>query len=196
MTSKDAKQLQVLAAVAKIIHTLGVSGVNPSRVSRAAGVSRGWIYKYMTPDRDKLIQMTVRHFVTLFVDLKPAQLKISREEFHRQLEVGFADLLTQTRAYPEVLSIYFYASSQKGPLGNVIRKQLNQHLDRESSEVAAIFGVSLVQARQVSAELAAARSGFAHSALWGDLATLGGDHAFRAAQEAFTRTLRAHPLLA
>jgi AcrR family transcriptional regulator len=192
MNSKEQKHAKVLTAVAKIMSSQGIKAVNPSRISRATGVSRGWIYKYLGSDMNFLIEQTVRHFVTQFTDLKPAQLDLSREELLQKLEDGFLDLIEKARSHPEVLALYFYATCQPSPLTLPLRKALDQHLKREALQIRKIFGRTEDEARAAAAELAALRIGLAHSATNGDLATLGKSAGKLAAVRSFHSILRQH----
>lgn len=57
-----------------------------------------------------------------FTDLKPPQLSLGREEYIQQIEIGFLNLLDLGKRHPEVLALYFHATSQSGLLTHLLHR--------------------------------------------------------------------------
>jgi hypothetical protein len=176
MREKSEKAEKVIQAIAAIIHADGTEGVTPTAIETKSGVSRGWIYKYLGGGRNDLIEFATTHLVDRVTGLAEPKTQLSREAYRTELSNGFRCMVRAMRLFPELINVYYRAQSgqKSSSLRMLIQARVQKHIDREITELQAVFGLTREQAAVVSAELTDLRLALAYGAAAGEHARFDG----------------------
>jgi AcrR family transcriptional regulator len=164
---KKEKLIKLADGLLKLVaQGWGTEGLTISRVARAAGVSRAWIYKY-GGSLDDLIAFGADHHAHLFASLEQAPEKVPTiEEWIQLTAENFARLLDHTDRKPVVILLYFRFRGTKTLLGKRIRHVELLQARREVAEVQRLFAIPETQAKQVCEIIGNIRMGMAYG--WAD----------------------------
>jgi AcrR family transcriptional regulator len=189
---KSDKMARLAEATLRLVAQFGDKGMGFSRLARAAGVSRAWIYKYWGT-REELIAFATDHFGAAFTmqgNARPPAA--SAKEWLDGVTTDFAQLLERTRAHPLVLALYFRFRGSQTPIGKRIARVEAIQADREIAELRRLYGLSRADGARMAEIIGSIRMGLAHSWSVGELtavstAAQAASH-FRAALEGLLRT--------
>ena len=153
---KEQKLDAVARAVASLLLSHGIPALTPSRVARAARVSRGWIYKYLGGG-DKLIEFAVDRLGKDFAELgSPIRAK-NRDELRDALIEGSRRMYFKAVDQPFLLPIYFRYVQSPTPLGERIREIEAVYLRRLAESIRASLGIDMMRAKQLAELLTSLR---------------------------------------
>lgn len=102
---KETKFEQTAVAVFRVLNSKGNLKLNPSSVSRFAGVSRAWLYKYIGSSQSDLISFLLDYFGN---DIgKPIQVDGTDERAWRiKFKKGTTKFLAEVRTYPFLIPFF------------------------------------------------------------------------------------------
>ena len=167
--SKEGKIKKVAEAMLNLIFLHGTDAVTPTRLARAAGVSRSWIYKYLGGSQASLLDFSVQHFGEMFAEVNVPLDISSPAAYIKDQEESFGRLIDATDMFPGVISIFYQFRGKKHRLGPRIDEIATKQLSREADEIAKCFKIPLARASQISASLTIYRLGTAHAWVMGAL---------------------------
>ena len=169
---KTEKVSRLAEAVLRLVAQAGVEGLTFSKLARAAGVSRAWIYKY-GGTRDELLAFATDYFGKIFTSLEaqPGNYLSERQWLEGTTE-SFGALLEHTRMHPLVVMLYFRFRGTPTLLGKRIARVEATQANHEIVQLRALFLLSLPEARRVSEVLGNIRMGLAHAWAYGELKDL------------------------
>ena len=169
LRSKNEKIIHVAQCTLLLILEHGEEGVTFSRVSRFAGVSRSWLYKYLGNTTDQLIDFAVDYFGKLFSDLEGSKIKGTPKDWSNAIVNGIEKMLQNTSEYPWIIPIYFRYRGSSTVLGKRILKIERSYLKITTDELITIFKLDEKKAYLISQILTSFRMGLAHTFLTGNL---------------------------
>ncbi len=166
---KQLKLERVAKCVMSIVVRFGLDGLSPSRLSRAAQVSRPWIYKYIGGSKDSLSSFAITHFGKLLAQLdggaKPASI-----EFFRDDEIArLANALAFSENHPEVILIYYRYKGTPTSLGKAIEKIENEYRKAKNFQIRETFRISEKDSEIYTEILLALKMGLCHKWISKDL---------------------------
>lgn len=167
--SKEGKIKKVAESMLDLIFLHGTDAVTPTRLSRAAGVSRSWIYKYLGGSQASLLDFSVQHFGEMFAEVNLALDTSNLEAFLEAQQQGFGRLIDATDQFPGVIVVFYQFRGKKHRLGTRIDEIAAKHLAREAAEIAKVTKLPASRAAQISASLTIYRLGTAHAWVMGAL---------------------------
>lgn len=180
---KADKAARVAEAVLKLVAQGGVESVRYSKLARAAGVSRAWIYKF-APKRDELLLFAVDHFGRIFTSLdEPHPRFLSREDWLDASARRFARLLADAERRPMVVQLYFRFRGTPTLAGKRIAEVERLEGHREGQALGELFGIPKEKVELASELIGGMRMGLAHAWSCGVLSQL-------TSSEALTATFR------
>ena len=157
--------VRVAECTLKIIHQHGLDGLTHSRLARASGVSRPWLYAYIGKTKDSLISLAVQHFGHVYaqIDLPPVGFD-AKSWVNGQVE-GLRNALNQVTSYPWLMPLYFRYRSTETPLGQAIMETEKQYIKKQVTELQNSLKLDVRTARAVAELCTAFKLGLAYR--WG-----------------------------
>jgi AcrR family transcriptional regulator len=169
---KSDKVVRLAEAVLKLVAQSGTDGLTVTRLSRAAGVSRSWIYKY-GGTQEELLAFTTDHFGKIFTSLERSSGQVSTEAEGRRLTTeNFGTLLEHTARQPLVVLLYFRFRGTPTPIGKRIDRIEELQATQEVAQLQVLYKISQAQARRAAELIGSTRMGLAHAWAYGDLEEL------------------------
>lgn len=166
---KQEKLARVAKSIMGIVVRFGMDSLTPSRLARAAGVSRPWVYKYIGGSKEALSNFAVDHFGQLLTQLdsgsKPASVDFFETDEIRRLENAL-DLIDQN---PEVIQIYFRFKGSPSIMGTAIDKIEEQYRQSKVHQIKETFDLSDKEALVYTEILKTLKMGLYHQWLTGPL---------------------------
>ena len=127
---KNEKFSAVSEQTLKTILQFGLNAVTFSRISEGAGVSRGWLYKYVGKRPEDLIRAAALHFGTIAARLGEPTLAQDRESYLNHLVWALERLSVLSTENPWFLPLYHRYKGTPTLLGEVIA-QIEEKLQNE-----------------------------------------------------------------
>lgn len=159
---KAEKMAYVAEVILKILLQSGLPAVNHSRVSRAAKVSRAWLYKYIGKDPTALCAYATSHFGAIFADFDSERAGRTKENYVEIMLESQERLIEKAEKYPWVLPLYARFSGSSGDLGQVIRDVEERYLSQKTTELGRLYSIERDEARMHAELLLAMRMSLAH----------------------------------
>ena len=146
----------------RIIDAHGLDALSISRVARAAGVSRPWLYKYVGGTKQDLIVLAARRYGNLLSGLDRRPRTDSRDNWVHDTMANTQQLFLRTRELPWILRIYYRYKGTNTVLGGVILDLEGRYLDAHTREISKVWNSPVEESRIIAESLMAARLGMAH----------------------------------
>jgi len=157
--SKELKMIKAAECALQIIANDGLEQLSFTRVSKACGISRGWLYKYIGQSPKALTDFAVDHFGKLFAEMdnRPSvsDLKSWSSAILEGTHQGFMD----TDRYPWIVMIYFRYAHSNTQIGERIRKIDSQYQQVLTAEIERVFSVPRADAAVLAETLTSLRLG-------------------------------------
>lgn len=169
MEDKQKKLDRVAKSILSIVVRFGFENLSPSRLSRAAGVSRPWVYKYIGGSKEALSAFAIEYFGKLLVRLdtgaKPNSVEFFRDDEIARLQnaLGFAE------THSEVIQVYYRFKGTPTSLGKAIEKVETEYRQAKIFQIKETFKVSEVEAEIYTEILVSLKMGLCHKWVSGDL---------------------------
>jgi len=166
---KQKKLDRVAKSILSIVVRFGFENLSPSRLSRAAGVSRPWVYKYIGGSKEALSAFAIEYFGKLLVRLdtgaKPNSVEFFRDDEIARLQnaLGFAE------THSEVIQVYYRFKGTPTSLGKAIEKVETEYRQAKIFQIKETFKVSEVEAEIYTEILVSLKMGLCHKWVSGDL---------------------------
>lgn len=162
VTSKVDKMNRVAEHTLKLIHQHGLEGLTHSRLARAAGVSRPWLYAYIGKTREALIELAVMHFGRVYAQIdRPPVGHDPRSWVAGQVE-GLRYSLHQVKKYPWLMPIYFRYRGTENAIGKCIGEAEKVYVKKQVVEMQNCLGIDVKEARAVAELCTAFKLGLAY----------------------------------
>lgn len=174
-SSKTDKLIRLAEAVLRLIDAHGMKGVTTTNLSRAAKVTRPWIYKYIGRSKDDLIRFAVDHFGRSVAEMDRPMKFSSRAEWIQASVDHVAHVLKSTSRYPWFTSLYFKYRGTPTLLGSRIADVESAYFQKQAAEMSATLKTPTERAYLVAEVLTAFRMGLMHSWQSGGLGRAGGE---------------------
>jgi len=166
---KQKKLERVAKSILSIVVRFGFENLSPSRLARAAQVSRPWIYKYIGGSKESLSGFAVDYFGKLLAQLD-AVAKPARVDFFRDDEIARLEhALSFAEKHPDVIFIYYRYKGTPTSLGRAIEKIENEYRRAKVSQIKATFKLSQSEAEVYTEILVTLKMGLCHKWVSGDL---------------------------
>lgn len=166
---KQEKLARVAKSIMGIVVRFGMDSLTPSRLARAAGVSRPWVYKYIGGSKEALSNFAVDHFGQLLTQLdsgsKPPSVDFFESDEIRRLENAL-ELIDDN---PEVIQIYFRFKGSPSIMGTAIDKIEDQYRMAKVHQLKETFQLSDKEALVYTEILKTLKMGLCHQWLTGPL---------------------------
>ncbi len=187
--TKTEKIHRTAQAVLGIVARYGIEAVNPSRVARAAGVSRAWIYKYLGGSKGEMSSFALEHFGLLFAQVNDPGTPLTphRNQFLEEEMRRYRVAVDWARKQPELLQIYFRYKGTPTPLGKTIDKIEGAYRDLKTTQLQSAFGLRPERARVYAQVLASCKMALIHAWIFGNLRKEVGEDEYLAAVERLFR---------
>jgi hypothetical protein len=157
--AKEVNFETVAEKTLRIAWLRGLESVNHSEVSRAAGVSRAWLYKYVGRSSEDVIKFAADYWGKVFSRLDTPPCLGTREEWLEQTVSSFEFLLDFAQAKPWALDIFFRYRGTATPIGEQIETVEAKYLDKTQREIQHCLKIPLDRARLDARILVGARLG-------------------------------------
>lgn len=172
MTLEDKQQKldRVAKSVLSIVVRFGFENLSPSRLARAAGVSRPWVYKYIGGSKEALSEFAIEYFGKLLVRLDARSNKPASVEFFRDDEIArLQNALGFSEAHSEVIQVYYRFKGTPTSLGKAIEKVETEYRQAKIFQIKETFKVSELEAEIYTEILVSLKMGLCHKWVSGDL---------------------------
>ncbi|MEO5667753.1 MAG: hypothetical protein ABIR96_06835 [Bdellovibrionota bacterium] len=166
---KQKKLDRVAKSILSIVVRFGFENLSPSRLARAAQVSRPWVYKYIGGSKEALSGFAVEHFGKLLAQLdtvvKPTNIEFFRDDEIVRLE----NALNFAEQNPEIIAIYYRYKGTPTSLGKAIEKVENEYRQAKIYQIRETFKLSQSDAEIYTEILSSLKMGLCHKWISGDL---------------------------
>ena len=162
LNSKELKMVRVAEHTLTLIHQHGLEGLTHSRLARAAGVSRPWIYAYVGKDKSALIALAINHFGRLFSRFDDPPTSADEGSWIRSQVTGLKAALDTAEKYPWLMPIYFRYRSTETEIGRSIMNAERLYVRRQSLELQNALKIDVKEARVVVELTTAFKLGLAY----------------------------------
>lgn len=155
--------LKVCEAALRLIAVHGTERLTHTLLAKSAGVSRAWIYKYLGPDKDDLIDFAVDQFGKMFSELERPSFVKSKTDWKNSFLLGLRHLLQDSEKYPWILTLYFRYKGTKTRIGIRIQKVEKLYVKKSQNELEKVFGMNPTRAKLMAELLISMRMGLSHA---------------------------------
>lgn len=166
---KQKKLDRVAKSILSIVVRFGFENLSPSRLARAAQVSRPWVYKYIGGSKEALSGFAVDYFGKLLAQLdaspKPATPGFFRDDEISRLE----NALIYAELHPEIIQIYYRYKGTPTSLGRAIEKVENEYRQAKIFQIKETFKTTQAEAEIYTEILVSLKMGLCHKWISGDL---------------------------
>jgi len=159
---KAIKMVRVAESTLKIIHQHGMDGLTHSRLARAAGVSRPWLYAYIGKDKQALIELAVSHFGKVYAQIDAPAVGTDPKTWIDGQTEGLKNALTQVVRYPWIMPIYFRYRATENELGRAIMDAEKLYVKKQMTELQNALKLDSKTARAVAELCTAFKLGLAY----------------------------------
>jgi len=166
---KQKKLDRVAKSIMSIIVRFGFENLTPSRLARAAQVSRPWVYKYIGGSKDTLSNFAVDYFGKLLAQLDSAAKPPSVSFFQNDEMKRLHNALLFAEEHPEVIQIYYRYKGTPTSLGKAIEKVEDQYRTAKVFQIKETFKVAQDEAEIYTEILSSLKMGLCHKWISGDL---------------------------
>ena len=125
-------------------------------------MSRSWIYKYVGPSQDELIEFAIGHFGTIMSQLDQRDNPKTPKEWIASTLSGTKSLFDLADGRPWLVNLYFRYRGTPSVPGKRIEQLEKQYVRVFAQETTAAFGFSETYATFLAKSLMAVRMGLAH----------------------------------
>ena len=139
---KSEKVKRVAAATLQIIWAGGIRSLNPTRVARAARVSRPWIYKYVGGSKDELMASAVDFFGRIYAQIDRQDPDMDGAAWMKQEMVDLQQNFRLVEECPWLLPLYYHFKGNPNSLGQGIDKIEAEYLRKKSQQIKRVVGTS------------------------------------------------------
>lgn len=166
--SKSEKMIEVAECTLNLVLKFGINELTFSRVSRAAEVSRPWLYKYIGNRREDLIAFAVNTFGKLFTEMESTMFEGNPDDWVESFVEGLDRLLAHTDHFPSIIPLYLRYRGTDTELGKRIDLIESAYFSRNSKELGQTFKIDTRKAHVLSQILTSFQAGLAHAWITGD----------------------------
>lgn len=166
---KQKKLDRVAKSILSIIVRFGVENLTPSRLARAAQVSRPWVYKYIGGSKDTLSSFAVEYFGKLLAQIDSAAKPPVASFFKSDEMKRLHNALLFAEEHPEVIQIFYRYKGTPTSLGKAIEKVENQYRAAKIFQIKETFKVSHEDAEIYTEILSSLKMSLCHKWISGDL---------------------------
>ena len=159
---KEEKMMRVAEYTLRLIHQHGLEGLTHSRLARAAGVSRPWIYAYVGKDKSALITLAVNYFGRLFARFDDPPASDTEVGWIRSQIEGLKTALDTAEKYPWLMPIYFRYRATESEIGQSIMNAEKFYVRRQTLELQNALKIDSKNARVVVELTTAFKLGLAY----------------------------------
>ena len=117
-------------AALSILEQKGPQGLTFSAVSRKAGISRPWIYKYIGNKQSDILDFVITEIGKEIGMMHGPWRTLEGDSVLEALRNGFSSLLAQNGKSPVIFRLFLKYSADPGPVGIQIRKLMNEYSSR------------------------------------------------------------------
>ncbi len=117
-------------AALSILEQKGPQGLTFSAVSRKAGISRPWIYKYIGNKQSDILDFVITEIGKEIGMMNGPWRTLEGDSVLEALRNGFSSLLAQNGKSPVIFRLFLKYSADPGPVGIQIRKLMNEYSSR------------------------------------------------------------------
>lgn len=114
----------------QILEQKGPQGLTFSAVSRKAGISRPWIYKYIGNKQSDILDFIISEIGKEVGMMHGPWRDLEGDSVLEALQNGFTSLLSQTGKNPVIFRLFLKYSADPGPVGTQIRKLMGEYSGR------------------------------------------------------------------
>lgn len=133
---KQRKLSRVADAVARaLLRAARPEAIPYSAIARGAGVSRGWIYKYLGTDRRALLDFVASHFARDFGELGERRSYRDAADWVDGVVASNRKALRDVLRWPFVVTLYLRHRSRDDALGSKIRELEREFVRKFSAEI-------------------------------------------------------------
>lgn len=144
---KQQKLDRVAKSILSIVVRFGFENLTPSRLARAASVSRPWVYKYIGGSKEELSTFAMDHFGNLFAQLD-GSMKPASIEFFQDDEISrFENALTFAKENPEIIHLYYRFKGTPTIMGKAIEKIERKYRKAKEHQIQETFNISKTEAK-------------------------------------------------
>lgn len=147
------KHQAVCQAALSILEQKGPQGLTFSAVSRKAGVSRPWIYKYIGNKQSDILDFVITEVGKEVGMMHGPWRTLEGASVLEALQQGFDGLLSQNKTNPMIFRLFLRYSADPGPVGVQVRKILQEYSSRLSNRIKTLGIGKTDQERKDIAEL-------------------------------------------
>lgn len=147
------KHQAVCQAALAILEQKGPQGLTFSAVSRKAGVSRPWIYKYIGNKQSDILDFVITEIGKEVGMMHGPWRTLEGDSVLEALQQGFNGLLSQNKTNPMIFRLFLRYSADPGPVGTQVRKILQEYSARLSNRIKTLGIGKTDQERKDIAEL-------------------------------------------
>lgn len=144
---KQQKLDRVAKSILSIVARFGFESLTPSRLARATGVSRPWVYKYIGGSKEDLSSFAIDHFGKLFTKLdggtKPASIEFFQEDEIQRTEKSLEFAIDN----PEIIQIYYRFKGTPTIMGKAIEKIEKEYRKSKEFQIMETFNIDKTQAK-------------------------------------------------
>jgi AcrR family transcriptional regulator len=168
---KQKKLERVAKSVLSIVARFGFESLSPSRLARAAQVSRPWVYKYVGGSKEALSNFAVDHFGKLLARLDEGPKPTSIDFFRDDEILRLQNAIAFSEQHPEVIQIYYRYKGTPTIMGKAIEKVEAQYRKIKSHQIKETFKIKDVEAEIYAEILLTLKLGLCHKWISGELKT-------------------------
>ncbi len=144
---KQQKLDRVAKSILSIVARFGFESLTPSRLARATGVSRPWVYKYIGGSKEELSSFAIDHFGKLFTQLdgatKPTSVEFFQDDEIKRTEKTLAFAIEN----PEIIQIYFRFKGTPTVMGKAIEKIEREYRKHKEFQIQETFKIGKTEAK-------------------------------------------------
>lgn len=171
-SSKVDKMFRLSNTVLRLLLKGGVKSITHARLSKDAGVSRAWIYKYVGASREDLMDFSVKTIASQFVNLDIPLKATNPREWHEEKVEWISEMVSRSRHMSAVVEIYFRYRGSDDAIGECLRNVEEMYVRKSSLHFSKIFGSSLEESERAVRLIAGCQMGLAYACCKGTLSSV------------------------
>ena len=146
-SSKNLKYQNIIEVCFKLVGSFGADKITISQISKASGISRGWIYKYIGKNVDEVLRFSLEEYAKDFSNISGLKIYNNEEDLILYIENYTLEMIKKIEQRPSIIKLYFTEHDSENMIGKIIRDVENKSVDILTTSISKCFHLDLETSR-------------------------------------------------
>lgn len=142
-SSKNLKYQNIIEVCFKLVGSFGADKITISQISKASGISRGWIYKYIGKNVDEVLRFSLEEYAKDFSNISGLKIYNNEDDLILYIENYTFEMIKKIEQRPSILKLYFTEHDSENMIGKIIRDVENKSVDILTTSISKCFNLDL-----------------------------------------------------